>query len=179
MSDLATCALRIFGGTTRSRRSCRRERWTGRSRTTARSGSSPRRGWKHALRGDEPRRCGGCLAYGSVTVWASASESPTESTEAGLGYHLVPPRETDVRGPDDRPTISNTRVMQFIADTCATVAEAVTVLDQVRIYSTPVNGEDLRVSLRSSKTRLETPRSLKLVAAKADPSRPLLHSDDE
>lgn len=95
--------------------------------------------------GDEPQAMRWVSRYGSVTVSGFGVGITDGINEAGLGYHLLYLEETTYEVPDDRPTISNTRVMQFIADTCATVAEAVTVLDQVRIYSTPVNGEDLGV----------------------------------
>ncbi len=95
--------------------------------------------------GDDPRALEWVSKYGSVTVSGFGVGITDGINEAGLGYHLLYLEETVYEAADSRPTISNTRVMQYVADTCATVTEAVAALERVRIYSTPVNGEHLGV----------------------------------
>lgn len=95
--------------------------------------------------GDDPHAIEWISQYGSVTVSGFGVGITDGINEAGLGFHLLYLEETTYEDADARPTVSNTRVMQLIADTCANVAEAVARLNEVRIYSTPVNGEHLGV----------------------------------
>ena len=95
--------------------------------------------------GDDPHALTWVSKYGSVLVSGFGVGITDGINEVGLGYHLLYLEETTYEPADARPAISNTRIMQFIADTCATVSEAVARLTEVRIYSTPVNGEDLGV----------------------------------
>lgn len=95
--------------------------------------------------GDEPDAHQWVSKFGSVTVSGFGIGITDGINEAGLGYHLLYLEETIYEAADSRPAISNTRVMQYIADTCANVSEAVTAIAGVRVYSTPVNGEHLGV----------------------------------
>lgn len=95
--------------------------------------------------GSEPNALEWVSEYGSVTVSGFGVGITDGINEAGLGYHLLYLEETIYEAADSRPCISNTRVMQYIADTCATVAEAVAAIAGVRVYSTAVNGEHLGV----------------------------------
>ncbi len=72
----------------------------------------------------------------------------TESVnEAGLAVHLLYLESTVYEPADDRPVVANIRVAQWLVDTCATVAEAVTALDTVRIGSVEVRGHHLGAHL--------------------------------
>ena len=75
--------------------------------------------------GDDPHALTWVSKYGSVSVSGFGVGITDGINEVGLCYHLLYLEETTYEPADARPAISNTRIMQFIADTCATVSEAV------------------------------------------------------
>ncbi|HEX3947521.1 MAG TPA: linear amide C-N hydrolase [Acidimicrobiales bacterium] len=86
--------------------------------------------------------------YGSLSVTGFETVTTEALNEAGLAVHVLYLEETAYEaGTDERPTVANACWAQWLADTCATVEEAVEAMDGVRITSAEVRGQHLGAHL--------------------------------
>ena len=83
--------------------------------------------------------------YGSVAVSGFGIGTTEALNEQGLAAHLLYLEATAYEPADERPTVANTRWVQWIVDTCASVSEAVTALSDARIVSLDVRERQLGV----------------------------------
>jgi penicillin V acylase-like amidase (Ntn superfamily) len=81
--------------------------------------------------------------YGSIAMTGFGDVTTEAMNEAGLALHLLYLAETRYEPADGRPTVNNTRWVQWLADTCATVTEALAVMETARIVSVEVRGQHL------------------------------------
>ncbi|MHB1789999.1 MAG: linear amide C-N hydrolase [Acidimicrobiales bacterium] len=81
--------------------------------------------------------------YGSVAATGFEIVTTEAINDQGLAVHILYLDETAYEPPDDRPTVSNARWVQWLVDTCATVDEAVAALRDVRVVSVEVRGQHL------------------------------------
>lgn len=100
----------------------------------------------------------GCDDTGALT-WTSIYASVVTSmwgigtvdgmNEKGLAAHALylDPQDVSFAEPDGRPVLPITLWVQHILDTCATVVDVVDALDQVRISSPPIRGEQFGVHI--------------------------------
>lgn len=86
-------------------------------------------------------------AFSSIQVSGWDAGVTDGLNEAGLGVHLLYLEDTNYETSDNRPTVSNLRVVQLLLDTCASVSEALSLLERVRIESVGVRGLDLGIHL--------------------------------
>jgi penicillin V acylase-like amidase (Ntn superfamily) len=83
--------------------------------------------------------------YGSVAVTGFGMGTTEAVNEEGHAAHLLYLEATVYEPVDGRPTVANTRWVQWIVDTCASVSEAVTAIADARIVSLDVRGRQLGV----------------------------------
>lgn len=83
--------------------------------------------------------------YGSVAVSGFGMGTTEAVNEHGLAAHLLYLDATAYEPVDERPTVANTRWVQWIVDTCTSVIEAVTAIADARIESLEVRGRHLGV----------------------------------
>lgn len=93
--------------------------------------------------GDDDSALTWTAAHATVAVSGFEVAVTEALNDAGLAVHLLYLAQTEYEPVDDRPEVTNTRVVQWLADTCATVAEAVAALASVRISSQEVRGAHL------------------------------------
>ncbi|MGH7919459.1 MAG: linear amide C-N hydrolase [Candidatus Dormibacteraceae bacterium] len=82
-------------------------------------------------------------SYGSVATTGFEIVTTEAVNEKGLAVHILYLEQTTYETPDLRPTVSNARCVQWLADTCATVDEALQALAGVRVVSVEVRGHHL------------------------------------
>lgn len=85
--------------------------------------------------------------YASVVVSGWDLLTSEGVNDAGLAAHLLYLGDTAWEPADDRPVVGNLMWAQWVLDTCATVAEVVEAIAEVRIVDVPARGQSLPLHL--------------------------------